>query len=61
MRKIVFKCPHCGFVFPESKTEDGKTPKHNYNGAECPGVGLMPRSAGDARALGKDVPETRRA
>jgi uncharacterized C2H2 Zn-finger protein len=59
--KIVFKCPHCGYVFPASKSPDGLVPAHNHDKQPCPGIGMRPRGKHDARPLQKDEPETKRA
>lgn len=56
-RKILYKCPHCGWEFPAEKTPDGLVPRHEWPAESCeycPGVGQTPRSVHDKRMLWKD-------
>ena len=60
--KIEYKCPHCGWTFPASKTTDGLVPTHTDDArspsprtpAACPGSKETPRSVHDQRPLWKD-------
>lgn len=59
MMKIVYKCPHCGWKFPASRTAGGLVPEHGLVADDkargsCPGVGQTPRGQHDCRALWKD-------
>jgi hypothetical protein len=59
-RRIEYKCPHCGEVFPANRCRDSLIPTHDFPRpcrAVCPGSRQTPRGMADRRPLWKDDPD----
>jgi len=42
-------CPHCGWIYPSSRSDNGMVPRHTEDGAICPGSEQTPRNPGSDR------------